>query len=314
TRRAFLHTEWRPGARWTLHAGVGVEDEPYTGVHAAPRLGVNWHYLPEHAVRLSATRARRAPSLLEAQGDWGLRQAENNDLVDLMMRGDRDLEPERVDSVELALVGGGEALNYEFKLFQRTFRDLIVGVQDFPAEEPYDSYASDCPITDENPNGLPCTYLANHVRLQQNSEPIRSRGAELQLDWQPARGSRLGLAWAWGSAEGELDIGEGIYIEEKRQSADSTIPEHTVALWGSQRLGSWRLSAAAYHVSAMRWIMSDDLDGWTTLDVTAARDLDLAFGDGRLAVTALDAPGDYADFHEAYRRDRRLYVHASLAF
>lgn len=316
TRRAFLHTEWRPGAHWTLHAGVGVEDEAYTGVHAAPRLGVNWHYLPDHAVRLSATRARRAPSLLEAQGNWGLRQAENNDLVDLMMRGDRDLDPERVDSVELALVGGGEALNYEFKLFQRTFRDLIVGVADYPADEPYDTYAQGyCPISEDNPLGLPCAYLASHVRLQQNSEPIRTRGAELQLDWRPARGSRLGLAWAWGTADGGLDTAvEGHPTLPSQQSADSTIPEHTAALWGSQRLGAWRLSAAAYHVSAMQWILSQEMDGWTTLDVTVARDLDLGFGDGRLAVTALDAPGAYADFHDEYRRDRRLYAHASVTF
>ena len=314
TRRAFAHTEWRPGARWTLHAGVGVEDEAYTGVHAAPRLGINWHYLPDHAVRLSATRARRAPSLLEAQGNWGLRQAENNDLVDLMMRGDRDLDPERVDSLELALVGGGETLNYEFKLFQRTFRDLIVGVDTVPAPtgEPYSDYAGQCP---DNPYGLPCAYLANHMLIQQNSETIHSQGAELQLDWRPAQGSRVGLAWAWGSADGELDTAvEGHPLLPSQQSADSTIPDHTIALWGSQRLGPWRLSGAAYHVSAMRWILSDELDGWTTLDVTAARDLELPFGEGRLAVTALDAPGEYADFHEAYRRERRLYLHASLAF
>ncbi|WP_159433057.1 TonB-dependent receptor plug domain-containing protein [Thiohalospira halophila] len=314
TRRAFLHTEWRPGARWTLHAGVGVEDEPYTGTHAAPRLGANWHYHPGHAVRLSATRARRAPSLLEAQGNWGLRQAGNNELVDLMMRGDRDLEPERVDSVELALVGGGEAFNYEFKLFQRTFRDLIVGVDTYPATtgEPYSDYRGQCP---EDPYGRPCAYLASHVRLQQNSETIRTRGAELQLDWQPARGSRLGLAYAWGTAEGELDTAVPDHpLLESTQSADSTIPEHTAALWGSQRLGAWRFSAAAYHVSAMQWIMSDELDGWTTLDVTVARDLDLGFGDGRLAVAALDAPGEYADFHDEYRRDRRLYAHASVTF
>ncbi|MFP4180983.1 MAG: TonB-dependent receptor plug domain-containing protein [Thiohalospira sp.] len=312
TRRAFLHSEWRPSRRWTLHAGVGVEDEPYTGTHAAPRLGANWHYHADHAVRFSATRARRAPSLLEAQGDWGLRQRDDNQLVDRIMLGDRDLEPERVDSVELALVGGGEAVNYEFKLFQRTFRDLIVGVNTYPAQEPYDAYAGDCT---GQPQGLPCAYLASHVRLQQNGEPIRTRGAELQLDWQPARDSRLGLAWAWGSAEGHLDTAvEGHPEIAPTQSADSTIPDHTVALWGSQHLGSWRLSAAAYHVSTMQWIMSDELDGWTTLDVTAARELDLGFGEGRLAVTALDAPGEYADFHEAYRRDRRLYAHASLAF
>ena len=183
TRRAFLHGEWRPSRSWTLHAGAGVEDEAYTGVHAAPRAGANWHYLPDHAVRLSATRARRAPSLLEAQGDRGLRRQDNNQMVDRFMLGDRGLDPERVDSIELALVGGGDALNYEFKLFRRIFQDLIVGVDDFPAAEPYDNYAlGTCPITEENPEGLPCAYLANHVRLQQNSETIRTRGAELQLD------------------------------------------------------------------------------------------------------------------------------------
>ncbi|HJW02647.1 MAG TPA: TonB-dependent receptor [Azospira sp.] len=63
----FANLEWRPHRQWVLNGGAMVENNSFTGTHVSPRFAANFHVVPGHTLRLSATRATHTPVMLEQQ-------------------------------------------------------------------------------------------------------------------------------------------------------------------------------------------------------------------------------------------------------
>lgn len=63
--RLFANTEWRLAPDWILNAGAMYEHNGITGGDLSPRLALNHLLTPHHALRASATRAFRTPSVFE---------------------------------------------------------------------------------------------------------------------------------------------------------------------------------------------------------------------------------------------------------
>lgn len=309
--RLFGHAEWRPGTAWTVHAGTGVEYEDYTGTNLAPRAALNWHYHEEHAVRLAATRAWRTPGFVDSEADWGHRFTDNNEALHYIARGNDALDPERIDSVELAAVGQTPTLNYEVKLFRQRLVDLVTGVMTHYDE----TEAGDTPyydtFCDPELNPVLCREAGRLIRLE-NDGTLTQQGLEVQLDWQPTERTRIGLGYAYVEGDGELTErveGDG---SVERWDADDLAPDHTFSFLLSQRWGAWRAGFAAYHVNEMDWISADDPVSFTTADLSVARDIPMARGSGEIKLAVLDGLETYSSFREDYEHERRIYLRLGL--
>ncbi|MGM0477107.1 MAG: TonB-dependent receptor plug domain-containing protein [Pseudomonadota bacterium] len=308
--RMFGHAEWRLASAWTLHGGTGVERESYTGTNWAPRAALNWHYRADHAVRLGTTRAWRTPGFVDSEADWGHRFTDNNEALHYIARGNDELEPERIDSVELAAVGQTPALNYEVKLFQQRLVDVVTGVMTYYDEQtdntPY--YPTFC---DPEHNAELCRE-ARRLLLLENDGTITQRGLETQLDWRPLERTRLGLGYAYVRADGELTEKVKADGSTVQWDAEELTPDHTLSVLLNQRWGAWRAGVGIHHVSEMDWISADPPAAFTTADFSLARDMSLGWGTGEIRLAVLDGAGSYSSFRERYEHERRVYLRLGL--
>lgn len=300
--RLFAHAEWRVASAWTLHGGAGLERESYSGTHLAPRAAVNWHVHDDHAVRLGATRAWRTPGFVESEAEWGYRFSDDGSPLSIIALGNDELEPERIDSLELALVGQTRRLNYEVKLFEQRLSDVITGVRNEDAEPPQgDPMLCDLQAT-----------ICHQLELENDGE-MTQRGLEVQLDWRPGESTRLGLGYAHVRSRGHLT--EKV-VDGERQGwkAAELTPEHTLAALVSQRWGYWHAGFTLYHMSTMDWISNSDPVAFTTADLSLGRAVPATWGEGEVKLVVLDAPGRYATFRPSYEHDRRAYLRLGLSF
>lgn len=119
----FANLEWRPSARWVFNGGLMLENNSYTGSHASPRLAANYHVVPGHTLRVSASRATHTPVMLEAKADsrWTFPLSPINCLIlkscTYRAYGHRDdLQSEQITSREVGYVmelpGGSLDIKY----------------------------------------------------------------------------------------------------------------------------------------------------------------------------------------------------------
>ena len=64
-KHGFINLEWNPENNWLVNTGVMLEEHSTTGTSVSPRAGVNYHFSPAHSLRLTASKAIRAPSMYE---------------------------------------------------------------------------------------------------------------------------------------------------------------------------------------------------------------------------------------------------------
>lgn len=67
--RLFGNLEWRPHPQWLINAGGFWGKHSRKGTYFSPRLMANFHVMPDHTVRLGATKSERMPNLFELAGD-----------------------------------------------------------------------------------------------------------------------------------------------------------------------------------------------------------------------------------------------------
>lgn len=119
--RLFSNLEWRARSDLIFNLGAMVENNNYTGTDITPRAAVNWHFLPEHTLRVSQSHATRTPSVYEKRYEEYLRPKLNPSLPELL--------PERVISREVGYLGQFSGVDVDFRLFHDNFSDLIADNQ-----------------------------------------------------------------------------------------------------------------------------------------------------------------------------------------
>jgi len=123
--QAFGNVEWRFTPNWLIHVGGMLEKHYNTDTLFSPRLALNHRLAPGHALRLSATRAWRAPTIFESNAremvTW------SGGVADVDTYAYRALEPERLDAVEFGYLGQWPALglSLDARLFSNRYEDFI---------------------------------------------------------------------------------------------------------------------------------------------------------------------------------------------
>ncbi len=160
---ASIQDEWAFARNWELTAGVRYDRYSDFGSTVNPRLALVWQARPDLSAKLLYGRAFRPPSFSEMY-------AQNNPV----QIGNPDLEPETIDTLELALNWWPTAdLRLSTNLFGYQIKDLIEAVPD----------------------------AGGATSTNQNARDQEGHGLEFEVDWQVSDGFRVRANGAWQESE-----------------------------------------------------------------------------------------------------------------
>lgn len=112
-----------------IYEDVSNVDDPVFN----PRLGLNYHYLPQHTVRAVYSTASRLPNILETNRNWNYFVREWDREFDgrtegyffLTTNAPENLEPETIKSFEIGMFGSDNKYTYDVRVYREWLRDLI---------------------------------------------------------------------------------------------------------------------------------------------------------------------------------------------
>lgn len=173
----FSQFEWHIDRHWLLQGGAMLEDDNSTSPSLSPRLALNYLITPAHGLRAVYSEAVRTPDMFENDAHWRYRISDlrpaaigqREALYFASARGPGDLEQERMRSRELGYNGHFAALGLQVDL--KLFHDEISRMISEP--------------------------LKVYDFLPSNTNRLRLRGAEGELDWHLGARDRLRLGYAY---------------------------------------------------------------------------------------------------------------------
>lgn len=214
--RAFSNVEYKPFQWLHINAGGFWETDQLTGSAFSPRIAFNTHLNGNHTLRFVVSKGTRVPDIMEQRTNWvylatnfdpPLNGATQGNFFQ-SARAPGNLNNENLLSREISYFGNlpQYGLLVDVKVFHDTLTDLI-------SEK---------------------TQLSNFA--PSNSNAVRLRGAEVQLNYEPTDQWMLYLAYAY------LDNDQASTLFEQTQYS-----RHSGAIGLSRLLAhGWRCSLAYY--------------------------------------------------------------------
>jgi len=207
--RTFGNLESRITDKILFNSGGLIEHDRLSGSHFSPRLTLNYLSSAQHSFRLTATEAFRAPVISE--------QYRNTYLFgSLLQSSTGKLEPETVRSIEAAYHGSylNNTLTSDLKLFNSHYKKLINNA------------------------------LSNQVRVLDNVDNARVRGAEFELNFRPNRRDIIHASYAYTRVN---------QINNSRLS--DSIAKHNFSLLVSRQYDrGWHIASEFYYNSPMQYL------------------------------------------------------------
>lgn len=282
--RVFGNAEWRPAAKWIVHAGALAEHHYLSGFDVAPRLAVNFIPVADHAFRASVTQAYRSPTFFEENGDQRFFTASGTP-VDRVFAPTADLRPERILSREIGYVGHVRALKLQADV--RLFADKIsrmMGSQD---------------IGDDPGAAFPKLFQSV------NQHAVDIRGADLQLRWTPQDWLDLIVSYA------------RVNIDAAKTDIAASAPRNNFSALAIARLADgWEASVGVYKQGYMYWLGDGDITrAFTRVDARVAKRWERQGQPVELALVGQNLGGErYEEFRNNNLFDRRGYVSLSVGW
>lgn len=278
--RAFINGEWRPVDKWIVNLGEMIENSDQFGTYHSPRLAINRQVGKRGYVRASGGRAYRIPTAVEDNADFTYRDI-NGTLIHDAYDHAPDLEPERIDSRELAFGAEGKNGGYEVKLFQEEITSEIDAVKD-----------------------LAPVWLFDHWVIM-NVGDTTTRGFELQLKAK-TEDALASIAYSHAEASGErlFRINPDTW-----ESTSETVPSHTINALLSLRLAPrlWG-SINYYHATPMTYYSGDRTDGVQIADVSFRQGFTFGGHEGSASLLFKNLLGSYHDFEDETVSRRAAYL------
>ena len=276
---AFIQDEWQFAQNWQLVSGLRYDYYADFGETVNPRAALVWATTDNLTTKLLYGRAFRAPSLNE-------QYAANNPVL----AGNDDLDPETIDTIELALA-------YQASV------DLFYGLNVF-------YYEIDDLINAEPVSG------ANASKYQ-NSGKRKGHGGELEARYQALSNLNLVANYAYQRAEDQ----------ESNESVGDAPNHQAYARIEWQVVPTWSLNTQVNWVGEQKRTPDDarePVDDYTTVDITARtvglwRGFDIALSVRNAFNADVRDPSPYADPRPEIPGDfpmpgRSAYVEAQYQF
>jgi len=287
--RLFGNLEWRPQSQWLVNLGGFWGDHSRMGSYFAPRLMVNFHFLPGHTLRAGVTDSLRLPTLFELAGDVRYYPPAFAGRAYRLYGSDGSVAEEKLHAREIGYFGNFRSwrLTLDVRGFDERMRSMI--------------------IRHENTASVPAIYAgAVQYGFSNDPEGFRVRGLEYQLRWQPWTGTDMMLGQTF----------ERLLWERGR--VDNQPPTHATTLALFQKLPLEAELGLMYTTTgAMSWGNPDDsLPARERLDARLALPLRIGTTRVELAVGVQAATGVYPDNLNGSRYfvPRRAYGALRLEF
>lgn len=287
--RVFGNAEWRVQPQTTVNAGTMWERNQLAGSDFSPRLALNHLLSEDHSVRLAASKATRAPTLIEEKGDN--RFYYQGTLLEQQIAPSGDLKPETMRSYEVGYLAWlcERRLALDFRLYQDRIRNIL------------SEYVR------------PSSTLSGSSFSYRNEGEVDVRGAEVQLDYRPNRDTRFFLSYARMRPQAGGFSGDAV---SDASDQEQSVPDYSGSVLVSRRFaGQWEASAAYYQVANMDWLGDGrPMNKQNRLDTRVSRDLRLGGARGEVAVVMQNwgAPTDELPNDTTF--DRRSFVVLSLKY
>jgi len=284
--RLFAHTEWRPGSKWTVNLGGMLEKTNDTDMEFSPRLAVSYAFIPQHAIRISASKALRNPVLFEQSAEQKFYYQDT--LVEYLNTSFKNLKPEKLLSYEIGILSQPSPVwQWDFRVYYERFHDFINEVV--------------TPVEELNPQ--------NHAFAYINDGELRLTGAELQLRLRPTARNQLHFSIANNRASMDTLTSALTHINSEDQTADS-MPNWTAnLLYMSNFYRAWDACVALYGVDETRWLGEGNrVPRYIRTDLRLARQLHSGSFDGSIALVIQNLGSDYATIRNDQLLSRRYYI------
>lgn len=192
----YLQNQMLLSEHWEITAGLRSDNYNDFGHALAPRMALVWKPATKRSVKLMYGSAFRAPNFLELY--------DKNNYVDF---GNRNLQEENVETLELAFVQTAENYHAELTLFNNNFNDLI--------------QLSD-PVEDVNNPFFAPSFT--------NVDQVKSRGAELDLNFRITSEFSVSGNYTWFT-----------------QSSAINVPRQLATVIVNYQLGAWHINSHSYY-------------------------------------------------------------------
>ncbi len=326
--RIFGNWEWRISPKLLLNFGTSSERNSLAGSSSTPRVMLSYHLTPDHTFRLGATRATRAPSIFEEKANLGFYF--QGELATHSYRAQNDFQEERIVAKEIGYLGNFRSLGLTADV--RLFRENLYGLQH--------SFVYNYPIpvgpaTDNQirnviaaTTGVPQTsplfpraYAAlfpaisaayglgndNYAKDFRNPDHPTIRGAEWQIEYRPASGTRLLLNQTFLRVSSEF-----------LPSESNNAPTHSTSLALFQKLPmNMSFSGMIYSVGAMYWpgrAGTPITPSYRRADVRLAAPFQTGSAKGEAFVLAQGLGPNYYETDTFYQFQRRITAGVSINF
>ncbi|MBZ0106351.1 MAG: TonB-dependent receptor [Sulfuricella denitrificans] len=132
----FAHDEWRITPAAVLNIGTMLEDNGTGNRNNSPRASLNYHFTPQHTIRIGASTATRSPAMGEMYMD-----AQNTVLGGAYVQPLAPLKPERIISKEIGYLGEFRSLGItvDARVYADQVTDMIY-VDKYPLLTAADSF------------------------------------------------------------------------------------------------------------------------------------------------------------------------------
>jgi iron complex outermembrane receptor protein len=275
--RVFGQAEQRLGDTYAANIGMMVENDDITGTHVSPRIALNHEPAPGHALRVSWSRATRAPLLAEEMSDWAIDI--RDDLRTQIFLASGGLDRERVDSTEFGYLfeSSGGRVQFDTRLHYNHIQDIIhYRYVDYP-DDPVDGRVLDF----------------------RNFDSARSWGLEAQVEYRPGAATRIVTNYAWTRLR-STDVDEQWSI---------SAPRHNFSLLASHRFTDQLTGSTQYfRMSDFRVIdLTSHLPRSQRLDLRLAYRLHPGARAPQVAVIGQSVTGSYSDTRERNVFEPRVF-------
>lgn len=311
--RLFGNLEWKPSHWLTVNAGSTAEEDSLAGATFSPRLSANFHLDGENTLRIGAARAHRTPSAIDLRGDrwkspFSTATGTPIPIDQLYVRrvyADRDVKPERIDSLELGYLGDWKAqrMSLDVRLFNERIPNRIVDLtRELPSQL--------CQVS----SGPPFNCTTATANFSANAESVVTEGVEYQWRWQPLEDTRLLFNQAFVHIRAhylagiDMSRGTNFLDGDKITSSSETLtnahrqtvmsaPSRSATAMLMQRLPlGVEFSATQYWVGKMKWSRNSVVAPYRRLDLRLAYPFRIGNTGGEIAYVLQSANGEHGEF------------------
>lgn len=285
--RLFGNAEWRARPDTVVNAGAMLEKNGLGGTDLSPRLALNQHLSPHDTLRLSASKATRAPTLVEEKGDSKFFYQGVFLEQDILPLG--GLKPETMRAYELGFLSRIPEwnLSWDVRVYRDRIRNLISELK------------------------IPIASVDGTTLAYRNEGEVDVTGKEIQIDFRPGRDTRLVFNYASMKAAARGFSAKANFTAEEHERS---VPAFTWNLLAMHRFSSlWQGSFAYYRLGDMDWLGSGGFNkGYGRSDVRLARGFRLDGTRGEVALVVQNTGPKYAEFDSEGTFDRRAFVTLSI--